>query len=1344
MIVSGAASGSVSSPAAARTAPRPPDSIAALVLRLLDVAADRPAVCDALGDGRTRTWGDVIAAAAGLAAEFAAAGVSRGERLAHLGPHSVDWIVVDLACALAGIVHCGLHADAAAAEHEEVLGWLAPRALVLSGPAVGGGPPPGPWRTIDLRSGGGRPSGPLGVAAPATPRDAAALRDAVARLAAACDPDACSTILLSSGTTGRPKGVMHCQRALAANAAAAADVFLDDDADVRLSWLPMSHAMARTGDLYTAVVRGGCLCVVTDRRRSLDACRVLSPAVVLGVPAFFERLERAADSGRISDLASALGGRVRVCVSGGAPLRRRTAAAFAARGVPLVEGYGLAEAGPVIALANPRTARAGTVGPPLAGVELRLDERPATRGQLLVRTPCRAIGILPAAATAAVPAAVLPEASAAAAATAAVPAAVLPEASAAAAATAAVPAAVLPGASAAAAATAAVPAAVLPEASAAAAATAAVPAAVLPEASATAAATAAVPAAVLPGASAAAAATAAAPAAVLPEAGAAAAAAVFPTAGAAAEPAAGGLAADGWLETGDLAVIDDDGHLRITGRVVDTLVLSGGTKLPPAEVEAALAEDAAVAQVCVAGQGLAAPVALVVPEPAVLRAAMRRMGVRVCSKRAALTHPRVLRWLARRLARRQRHLPRPWRIRRAVLVGRPFDAARGETTASLKLRRPAIAAAFAGQLAAAGAPRPPDWVAIVSGGREATMSDRAMRDGSGDGKSERSSGAAGAAASVAGHGGAEPAPGWLAESLWHGADVAAAEGFAVAGRARAEPLRSGIADVVTRAAGALARLRADGLLYDPPADAAAPRAPLADAPGPTAGRLTPAAEDALAATGLFGLFVPEAHGGCGATMLELVRAISRLAAVVPTAAGLLAVHSAIGAVASLVAFGSDEQRRRHLPALARGGPLSVFAATEPDAGCDLHAVTTRLVRRDGWLLLSGTKMFITGAAHGRLAKVLALHDGRPVVALVRLPDADTPEFRLRHYPLHPLKHAHNAALEFDAFPIDEADLLDPGPPAGERAADGMRIVWHGLNRGRVTLAAQAAGTLRLLLGQARDHALVRSTWGRPIASRELVQGRLGRIAAATIACDALAAWAATAIDAGQSGELEAIAAKVIAGECVRAAAIDALGVHGGRAFLVGHPLGDSFHDHFAVTVYEGESDLLGLAMFKGLCRHHPLAGRGGRGRAPSAPAARAVGWLAWRVGRLVRTPPAADRDLLDRGLRAHARAARRGLARASGRIDRAIRRLGRDLAERHLLAGQLTADVRDLVGVLAVAHHADAAGDDDTVTYADAWCRMALARAAGRRLSAADLSAIAAAGRIVVDRGPPPHGDEPA
>jgi hypothetical protein len=368
-------------------------------------------------------------------------------------------------------------------------------------------------------------------------------------------------------------------------------------------------------------------------------------------------------------------------------------------------------------------------------------------------------------------------------------------------------------------------------------------------------------------------------------------------------------------------------------------------------------------------------------------------------------------------------------------------------------------------------------------------------------------------------------------------------------------------------------------------------------------------------------------------------------------------------------------------------------------------------------------MFITGATYGRLMKMIALLDGRPAVVLVRLPDADTPTFRLRHYRLHPLKHAHNAAIEFTRHEVHASDILEPS----EGTSDAMRIVWHGLNRGRITLAAQAAGTLRLLVRQARDHALRRRTWGEPIAARELVQGRLARIAAGVVACDALAAWAATAIDAGQSGELEAITAKIVAGECVRDGAINSLGVHGGRAFLVGHPLGDSFHDHFAVTVYEGESDLLGLALFKGLAKHHPLASlardtAGGR---------RAAAWLAWRIGLLGRRPHGDDSRILDGRLRDHAAAARRLLDAAAVRIDRGIRRQGKALADRQLLVGGWSAEVREMVSVLAVAHHADATGDGDDLLAADCWCRLALARARGRRLTAADHAALAALGRSV-------------
>ena len=1152
-------------------------SIASLLLERLDASATAAAICDPLDEARRWTWEDVVAAAVALAEDLGGAGLRPGDRLAHVGPHTPDWIVVDLASQLAGLVHVPLHADASPAARAAELAWLRPQGIVWSGsggrPVATGGPP----ISIDLRSGGGRTGGwAEGVLRSAAwhawRADRGRLRSAVERFVAGCDPDACGSILLSSGTTGRPKGVLHSQRAVVANAAAAADVFLDAAHDVRLSWLPMSHGFARTGDLVTALVRGACLSVVTDRTRVVEACRVLPPTVVLGVPAFFQRLDRAAREGRIPGLAAALGGQVRVCISGGAPLLDRTAAAFAAAGVPLVEGYGLAEAGPVVAVSNPRIARRGTVGPPLPGVEVRLDTRPDTRGQLLVRTPSRALGLIEEGATAAAP-----------------------------------------------------------------------------------------------------------------------------------------LAADGWIETGDRAAIDTDGHLRITGRVRDTLVLSGGTKVPPAEVEAALAEDPVVAQVCVVGSGLEYPVALVVPEPAELRAALGRLDARVLSKRSALRHPRVLRWLGRRLAARQRHLPRGWRVRRAVLVGRAFDADHGEATPSLKLKRDSIAAHFAAQVAAAAAPEPPAWVAVVPAGRP-----------------PRAAGPAGGDPIAA----SPPAAGLdpAAASLWHRRDTDGdVGGFAAAALAAADPLGDATADVVRRSLETLAALRATGQLYEPLA-ADSPAAPLDDAPPPPAGRFTAAAEAAVGDVGLWGLLVPERYGGCGCGMRELAAAITRIGSEVPTAAGLLSVHSSIGAVAALAAFGSPEQQARHLPGLARGRPLSIFGATEPQAGCDLAAIASRIERRDGRLLLSGTKMFITGATHGRLVKLLARLDDKPVVAVVRLPDADTPTCRLLDYALHPLKHTHNAAIEFTEHPIDAADLL--AAPSG--AADAMPIVWHGLNRGRVTLAAQAAGTLRILAAHARCHAARRRTWGEPIAARELIQGRLARIAIGALACDAVAAWAATAIDAGRSGELEAITAKIVAGECVRDAAIAALGVHGGRAFLVGHPLGDAFHDHFAVSVYEGESELLGLALFKGLAKRHPLAPLARE----AGPWRRAAAWLAWRATEAGGRGGAPT--LLDRRLREHAARARRQLGRLAVTIDRGLRRHGRRLAERQLLVGAWSAEFRDLVSVLAVAHHADVRCDEAEIAVADCWCRLALARSRGTRPTSSDLAVQAAVGRAVAEGLVPP------
>ncbi len=1040
------------------------------------------------------SWGDLVASALRLAERFEGAGRAPGDRLVQIGPHSADSVVIDLACLLSGIVHVLLHHDDGPAAHAEQIGWLEPKAVAVTGPVsltvmprrAAAGSFVG--RTFDFRGqpllSRGRPDG---------------IADEVAKRVERCRPENCSTILLSSGTSGHPHGVAHSQRSLLANAVASSAVFLDDERDVRLSWLPMSHALPRTGDLYTAVVRGACLAIVEDRRKLLDACREAKPAAILGVPAMFERLEAAVRRGAIGDLASAVGGRVRVCVSGGAPLRERTIDAFQAAGVPIVQGYGLAEAGPVVTLASPRTARTGTVGLPLEGVELRTD----ADGQLLVRTPGRCLGVL------------------------------------------------------------------------------------------------------LPSRDAGSGAGGRRAAEYVPH-----------------DP-------DSFLATGDLASIDPDGHARITGRCVDAIVLSGGEKVPPAEVERVIAEDPLVAQVCVVGGGLRRPLAIVVPEPAAVREAIRRMGLRVFSRRGAVRHPKLLAWIARRIEARQRRLPAAWRASAMLLASRPLDAAHGEATVSLKLKRPAIAEHFSFAIEAAASGHGCLGMTSIPHDREANAV--AM---------ERC----------------------IASMLF---SPSSSGGFGAAAAAAAGPLRSRVARVVEESVAAREELRADGRIFEQE--------------GAAAGRFSREAERRLGGIGLWGLTVSESHGGAGGGVVELVRAVSRLASVSPTAAGILSVHASIGAVSAVEAFGNALQREHWLPKLARGEPLSIFGATEPDAGCDLGRVAARLERlpdRPGRLVLSGQKMFITNATHGRLVKLLAKLDGKPAVVLVRLPETDTESFRLEPSRIHPLKHAHNATLVFDRFEVEEADLL--AAPAG----DGMAVVWHGLNRGRVTLAAQAAGTQRIMLSHALSYARERETWGRPIATRQLVQGRLARIAMGIVAAESLAVWAATAVDAG-GGELEAITAKIVAGDCVRDSAIAALGIHAGRSFLVGHPLGDAIHDHLAVGIYEGESELLGLALFKGLAKRHPLAAA-----ARVSDIRRAAAWLAWRASRWAARPPAFG-SVLDGELRSHASAARRLLDRTAVEIDRAIRRHGRKLAEEQLLMAELSRRVRAAVAVMAVAHHVD-------------------------------------------------------
>lgn len=337
----------------------------------------------------------------------------------------------------------------------------------------------------------------------------------------------------------------------------------------------------------------------------------------------------------------------------------------------------------------------------------------------------------------------------------------------------------------------------------------------------------------------------------------------------------------------------------------------------------------------------------------------------------------------------------------------------------------------------------------------------------------------------------------------------------------------------------------------------------------------------LAEAGYWGLLVDEKYGGCGAPISQFAPFLTRMATIDPTIAGLASVHACIGAVDPVQAFGNEEQKRRFLPKLASGEALSAFALTEPCAGSDLTALRTYAVESGDDFLLYGEKLFITNVRPGRTVGVVCLINNKPAVLIVDLPREENEQFQLKKYGLYALKHAYNQGIIFNGLRVPKANLLDAG------RGDGLTIAYHGLNRGRVALCANAAGTMRMMLANILPWAKFRHTYGEAIIKRELVRRRAGALAGLIVACDALTHWTAGLLDLGYRGEMECIIAKIFGSEAQKEATIEyAMKTHGGRSFLHGHWFGDNVHDLLAPCIYEGEGEMLGMALFKSLVKEH--------------------------------------------------------------------------------------------------------------------------------------------------------------
>jgi len=478
------------------------------------------------GELHWRTWRQVADDATRLAASIQAAGVKPGDRVAHVSENRYEWVVTDLAIHLAAAVHVPIHVTLSGEQIAEQIADCGARIVFVSSEELLA-------KFVDL----------LAADAEIWIHDEwTAKPQAVGRPnGKEVDPTALATILYTSGTTGRPRGVMLSRRNLASNAAAVADVHGGGADQTRLCILPLSHIYARTCDLYMWVYRGWRLVLAESRETLTRDCQLAQPTAMSAVPFVYQRIAERIQASAPTDEGAALrdvfGGKMERPSCGGAPLAPHVEAWYAECGLPILPGYGLTETSPVIATSTTDCWRRGSVGRPLPDVEVRI----ARDGEIVVRGPNVMLGYWQD------------------------------------------------------------------------------------------------------------------------------------------EAATAEMIRDGWLYTGDLGELDDDGFLYVVGRKKELIVLSTGKKVVPTRVESLLTASPLIEQAAVFGEGRPALVALIVPSASGF------------AKRESIDEE-IKRCLATAAHEEQ--------VRHFSLLDRPFSIERGELTAKMSLCRNVIARNFAAELSA--------------------------------------------------------------------------------------------------------------------------------------------------------------------------------------------------------------------------------------------------------------------------------------------------------------------------------------------------------------------------------------------------------------------------------------------------------------------------------------------------------------------------------------------------------------------------------------------------------------------------------------------------------------------